>query len=129
MDRFGMVKDFHIISHNPYESHKDLEEGYDFLKRLSPRRANVDFIRLQVLKGSPLARWRSEPQRASSRSTNQDWRIVLTQMGRLFGSDQDFKEISSIVRKHTPRELQPRLSALYTHVFKPYETGYANAFT
>lgn len=124
VDRFEVVKDLHIISHNPYESCDDIEAGYEFLARLSAKNANVDFMRLQILRGSPLETNGSSYSK-HERGLEENRRIVYKQMARLFGSDRHFMEISRLVENDFPGV--DVLAKQYPQVFKPHQTGFSNA--
>lgn len=124
MDTYDIVKDFHIISHNPYESPEDLEEGYVFLEKLSGKNANIDFMRLQILKGSPLA-MHPVKEAQYERTPEENQRIIYKQMARLFGSRKDFEEIDAKVEEE-PAPFRSQITEEYPHIFKPYRTGYTN---
>ena len=127
MDRYDVVKDYHIISHNPYESMDDVQDGYRFLSRLSGRNANVDAMRLQILKGSILSR--SMQQLPSNGRSMADGRaIVYKQMASLFGSQDDFKAVSEMV-DHNPDLNGHSLQKHFPNIFKPYKTGFTNVYS
>jgi radical SAM superfamily enzyme YgiQ (UPF0313 family) len=121
MDHYAIIKDFHIISHNPYESEDEIESGYEFLRKLSSKNSNIDFMRLQILKGSLLKKNGHLPR--FERTLEENDKIIYKQMARLYGNDKQFRELAHLL-DHQPTSQYRKLFGKYPNIFKPYKSGY-----
>lgn len=112
----NVLLEYHIITHNPFETIEDIKEAFDLIARLPKKNAQIMLLRLRPFPGSAIG---NMIQQANLDNANEEFyhKIFMLYLIRYHVPDDEFENIFANLDKYSHIDLKN----IYAEVKKKYK--------